>query len=87
MHMTAKLSADLLELTLPFLPHRLPKNRKLPLSRSSAYVCESEKVKGLRLSLPPSVTTLDRKAPKLNEASLFWVQFQTKPHKPLLQFP
>ncbi len=44
MHMTAKLSADFLELTLPFLPHRLPKNRKLPLSRSSAKVVISRPV-------------------------------------------
>jgi len=58
-----KLLANLLELVLPSLPHRLPKDSKLPVLFFPQIWVNPRKSKGLRFSLFAGKTTLAAKRP------------------------
>ena len=76
MHASSKFLLQLFQLRLHPLAHRLADDRELSSSRLPADVRESEKVECLRLSfsaLPPFLRCM---SPKLDQSSLFPMQFQ-----------
>ena len=62
--------------SLASLAHRLADDRELSSSRLPADVRESEKVECLRLSFSPLPPFLRCMSPKLDQSSLFPMQFQ-----------
>jgi hypothetical protein len=86
-HALPKFFFDLLQLRLPSPAHRLPQHHELSLARLTTAMGEPKKVKGVWLSPPSLAPLLLRISPKLNQARLLRMKFQSKLAQPLPIFP
>jgi hypothetical protein len=80
-----KLHFDLSQLGAHPLRDRPPFHPKRPRFPLPTHVGEAEEVEALGFPQPPLLTSFSRKAPKLNQAGLVWVQFQPEVGNPLPQ--
>jgi hypothetical protein len=76
---------DLPQLLSQPVGHGFAPNRELPLPRCAAYVCETEKVERIRLSLITPPSSFDRKTSKFDEPGLLQVQLQVEIEQTLPQ--
>src|SRR5215831_4988472 len=78
----------LLQLGEKSLPDGFAQHEELSiLPGFSANVRKPKEVERLRLAFTPSLPVLNRKPPKLNQAGLTRMKFQTEPLQPLPPFP
>ena len=76
MHSPSQLDLDSLQRHLYALTNRLPKHHEPSLPRLPADVLEAEEIEGFRLAQSSTFSVGRRVASELDQARLFWVQFQ-----------
>src|SRR5271166_2528675 len=85
MHAALHLVSDCLQLSDQALGLRLPLDHELVLSGSAAVVRESQKVEGLRASLPGGRSVAGGKPPELDQPGLALVERQAELRQPVLE--